>query len=72
MKSLLDSLRFAVINVWRGRRPVDRNDPADMGTAFGLDSITVIDFDSTAAPPAAPDLRPDAAWQRRVARRSSL
>jgi hypothetical protein len=43
-------------------------DPADMGTAFGLDSITVVEFEASAAPPTTPP----APWERRLARRSRL
>jgi hypothetical protein len=42
-----------------------------MGTAFGLDSITVVDFDTTQHP--GPDSAHAAAgWQRRLTRRSRL
>jgi hypothetical protein len=43
-----------------------------MGTAFGLDSITVIDFDSTAAPDGTTPSAVPSSWHRRVARRSGL
>jgi hypothetical protein len=49
------------------RRARHGPDPADMGTAFGLDSITVVEFEA-GAPPATPP----APWERRLARRSRL
>ena len=42
-----------------------------MGTAFGLDSITIVDFDSTQHPSADSVAQPSG-WERRVARRSRL
>jgi len=42
-----------------------------MGTAFGLDSITVVDFDSTQHPGVDGSLQASG-WQRRVTRRSRL
>jgi hypothetical protein len=70
MKRLTDSAWFTALTSWRTQRR-RAQDPADMGTAFGLDSITVIDFESSAVPGesgtgSAPD------WHRRVTRRSRL
>ena len=72
MKLLSDTAWIAAFRAWRGQRRL-QHDPAEMGTAFGLDSITVIDFDHSTsavekagAAPAASD------WHRRVARRSRL
>jgi len=48
MKRLFDSTWFAALKRWRAPRRVDP-DAGDMGTAFGLDSITVVDFDTTVA-----------------------
>ena len=46
-------------------------DAGDMGTAFGLDSITVVDFEASAGPSEfANSAITD--WQRRVTRRSGL
>ena len=41
-----------------------------MGTAFGLDSITIVDFDSTQQPESGS--RAPGAWERRLDRRSRL
>ena len=61
----------ALRSVWRRARERDA-DPADMGTAFGLDSITVVEFEPSAGPAdsGAASLSP---WQQhRLARRSRL
>jgi len=60
---------FSALTATRRERRRDA-DPADMGTAFGLDSITIVDFEPSDAPPAPTPSRPD--WQRRLARRSRL
>jgi len=61
---------FAALRSAWGRTRHDRTDPADMGTALGLDSITVIEFEASRAPASVrPALPP---WQRRLARRSRL
>lgn len=67
MKLLSTAAWFAALKAWRAPRRAGP-DPADMGTAFGLDSITIIDFDPS-------DLQSETAaaaprWQRRLARRS--
>ncbi len=41
-----------------------------MGTAFGLDSITVVDFESSQQP--GPASRAPGDWERRLDRRSRL
>ncbi|MEP7056451.1 MAG: hypothetical protein ABI809_01605 [Caldimonas sp.] len=58
---------IALKEAWRVQRRTGE-DPADMGTAFGLDSITVIEFDPTVLPDAGPSTTPH--WQRRLERRS--
>jgi len=60
----------ALRSAWRRARREDA-DPAGMGTALGLDSITVIDFEPTRAPKGPPST-PLPPWQRRLARRSRL
>jgi hypothetical protein len=70
MKLISDSAWFTAFKAWRRRRREDA-DPADMGTAWGLDSITVVDFDDSAGPATAATL-PPRDWQRRLARRSRL
>jgi len=60
----------ALRSVWRRARRDDA-DPANMGTALGLDSITVIEFEPTRAPKS-PPTAPLPPWQRRLARRSRL
>jgi hypothetical protein len=69
MKLISDSAWFIAFKSWRRARRVEA-DPADMGTAWGLDSITVVDFDEAAGPSAA--TVPPRDWQRRLARRSRL
>lgn len=65
----------AWFNALRRRRYRAREDTSsdfgDMGTAFGLDSITVVDFDTSIAPS---EFKNSAMteWQRRVTRRSGL
>ena len=70
MKLLPDTGWFTALRAWREQRRTDQ-DPGDLGTAFGLDSITVVDFDSTQAPVESGSLSAGD-WQRRVARRSGL
>ena len=60
---------FSALTVTRRKRRRDA-DPGDMGTAFGLDSITIVDFEPSEAPAAPTSSKPD--WQRRLARRSRL
>ena len=71
MKLLPHTAWLRALRRWRDPRR-KAQDPAEMGTAFGLDSITVIDFESTSAQDgtASSSAQPD--WQRRVARRSGL
>ena len=70
MKLFPGATWFAALRSWRGQRRRGQ-EPADMGTAFGLDSITVVDFDTTQHP--GPDSAHAAAgWQRRLTRRSRL
>ena len=58
---------IAAFKAWR-RRPYPRStDPGDMGTAFGLDSITIVDFEPSEVPTTKPP-----SWQRRIDRRSRL
>jgi hypothetical protein len=71
MKFLPDAAWFHAFRAWRGQRR-ERHDPAEMGTAFGLDSITVIDFESTSAPESVAGSPVASDWHRRVARRSRL
>ena len=70
MKLITDTAWFSALKDWRGKRRSGQ-DPADMGTAFGLDSITVVDFESTVDPrePGGPAW---GAWERRLTRRSRL
>jgi len=57
----------ALRSAWQRAR-WEESDPAGMGTALGLDSITVIEFEASRAPG---DVRaPLPPWQRRLARRS--
>jgi len=60
----------ALRSAWRRARREDA-DPAGMGTALGLDSITVIDFEPSRTPKDA-RAAPMPPWQRRLARRSRL
>lgn len=60
---------LSALAVTRRQRHRD-TDPGDMGTAFGLDSITIVDFEASEAPPEPTPSKPD--WQRRLARRSRL
>jgi len=70
MKLLFDTAWFTALTRWRGERRVDP-DAGDMGTAFGLDSITVVDFEASVGPSEfANSAMTD--WQRRVTRRSGL
>ena len=70
MKLLFDTAWFTALTRWRAERRVDP-DAGDMGTAFGLDSITVVDFEASAGPSEfANSAMTD--WQRRVTRRSGL
>ena len=70
MKLLTDTAWFIALKTWRAQRHCDE-DPAAMGTAYGLDSITVVDFE-----PSSPSGEAGAAgprdWNRRLARRSRL
>lgn len=70
---LLPDPWLAALKAWRLQRRAGRagKEPADMGTAFGLDSITVIDFEPTAAPGEAGPA-PASGWHRRLTRRSRL
>ncbi len=69
MKLLPHTAWFAALRSWRGLRRRGQ-EPADMGTAFGLDSITVVDFDSTQYPESTSRAPGD--WARRLDRRSRL
>lgn len=69
MKLLPQTGWFAALRSWRGLRRRDQ-EPADMGTAFGLDSITIVDFDSTQYPESTSRAPGD--WARRLDRRSRL
>jgi hypothetical protein len=71
MKFLSDIGWLAALRRWRGPRHRGP-EPADMGTAFGLDSITVVDFDSTQYPHAEGSVSSAHDWNRRLARRSRL
>jgi hypothetical protein len=71
MKFLPHAAWLHALRRWRGPRP-EAQDPAEMGTAFGLDSITVIDFESTSAPDGATPSSAPSDWHRRLARRSGL
>jgi hypothetical protein len=58
---------MAAFKAWRRRAHHHAADAGDMGTAFGLDSITIVDFEPSEAPATkAPS------WQRRLDRRSRL
>jgi hypothetical protein len=70
MKRLSESAWFAAFMTWRRERRAVV-DPADMGTAFGLDSITVVEFDASVASERASDATARD-WRRRLARRSRL
>ena len=70
MKLITDTAWFSALKDWRGRRRAGQ-EPADMGTAFGLDSITVVDFESTADPHTQGGAA-SVGWERRVTRRSRL
>ncbi|MGH8796455.1 MAG: hypothetical protein ACREXI_05315 [Caldimonas sp.] len=70
MKLLPETGWFTALRAWREQRRTGQ-DPGDMGTAFGLDSITVVDFDSTQAPVEGGSRRAGD-WQRRLTRRSRL
>ncbi len=54
----------------RSRRSVD--DPADMGTAFGLDAITTIQPESAAEAAAREQAAPPSRMQYRLHRRSTF
>ena len=61
---------------WFGRGAQRRtagmgDDPADMGTAFGLDAITVVPEDKPSRSPDEPEPM-QSGFQRRLDRRSSL
>jgi len=58
---------IAAFKAWRRRPRHHPSDPGDMGTAFGLDSITIVDFEPSEAPTTKPP-----SWQRRLDRRSRL
>jgi hypothetical protein len=64
MKFLPDMAWWAALMNRRHRPTAARLDPADMGTAYGLDSITIIDFEPTRAPIGAAAAEPGQ-WQRR-------
>ena len=51
------------------RRP---SDPADMGTAFGLDATTVLDSETAAAIETAKPASPATRFEHRLHRRSGL
>ena len=70
MKLLFDTAWFIALTRWRAGRRVDP-DAGDMGTAFGLDSITVVDFDASTGPSEFGNSTMTD-WQRRVERRSRL
>ena len=70
MKRLFDSTWFAALKRWRTPRRVDP-DAGDMGTAFGLDSITVVDFETSAAQSEFSNSAMND-WHRRLTRRSRL
>ena len=76
MKLITDAAWFRALRGLRRRSPV-APDAADMGTAFGLDSITIVCDDDTDS--AAPGLKGEASggqsvpnWLRRLERRSRL
>ena len=62
---------FAALRNWRGQRGAGQ-DPAEMGTAFGLDSITIVDFGPTSIPDESDRSAAALDWPRRLARRSGL
>jgi hypothetical protein len=75
MKLITDAAWFRALKGLRHRSPV-APDAADMGTAFGLDSITIVNMDEDGREPhglvdafATPAARD---WHRRLARRSRL
>jgi len=70
MKRLFDSTWFTALTRWRTQRRA-APDAGDMGTAFGLDSITVVDFETSAAGSQFSDSAMTD-WHRRLARRSRL
>lgn len=70
MKRLFDSTWFTALTRWRSPRRVDP-DAGDMGTAFGLDSITVVDFETSAGASQFSDSAMTD-WHRRLTRRSRL
>ena len=70
MKLLFDTAWFTALTRWRTERRADP-DAGDMGTAFGLDSITVVDFEASVGPSEFGNSTMTD-WQRRVARRSRL
>ena len=70
MKRLFDSTWFAALKRWRAPRRVNP-DAGDMGTAFGLDSITVVDFETSAAQSEFSNSAMND-WHRRLTRRSRL
>jgi hypothetical protein len=67
---LLPDPWLAALKAWRLQGRAGK-EPADMGTAFGLDSITVVDFEPSSAPGEA-GAAPASDWHRRLARRSRL
>ena len=71
MKLVTDSEWFKAMRGLRRRRPA-QPDGGDMGTAFGLDSVTVVDFQLTREPAECTASPAVADWQRRVTRRSGL
>ena len=58
---------IAAFKAWRRRVHHHAADAGDMGTAFGLDSIPIVDFEPSVAPATKPP-----SWQRRLDRRSRL
>ncbi len=56
----------------RAARRVDEDDPADMGTAFGLDAITTIQPESAAETAARERALPASRMQYRLHRRSTF
>ena len=56
----------------RAARRVDEDDPADMGTAFGLDAITTIQPESPAEAAARERALPASRMQYRLHRRSTF
>lgn len=72
MKFLPAIAWFDAFRAWRGSPRRRDQDPAEMGTAFGLDSITIVDFQSGSAGEAVAASPTPAAWQRRIVGRSRL